>query len=487
MKTAPSGVEDLINGAYYQFIVAAGSNAYYVRQYYQFPDFSSDDIVYGHETEDELNMIFRYDERHAGLGNVNSFWSQSYKIIYACNTALDIADKVEDKTPEIYYFIGEANFLKAYVYHCLLRLFAMPYDPVTASSEPGIIFRDNNVDGENKARLSVLESYTEILNLLKVAEENFLKGFSSRSSNSGFASINAVYGLYSRVYLYLQDWENCIKYSDLALDGKTTISAKDYKSYFANVPNSQETIWCVKFTPDQDKNQAAVAGMIYNYEQGTDWGLGWVDSKTCWGEEGYSGSLFDSMGGYGTAKFNADIRSCFVQPSHKKNGLDLYGTMKCSGQNGSNTLWSPPFIRCSEMILNRAEAYAHQGNINKALADVNEIRSHRFVDVNGNDSDAYNIASATSANIVDVVLEEKRIEFCFEGFRFYDLRRNHRDIVRNYWGFHTNRYNSGGVDTDAPGLSADGVVTKWDDNKLTLPIPQQECNNNPLADQNPGY
>lgn len=481
MRKSPTGVQDLINGAYYQFIVSAGQNAYYVRQYYQFADFSSDDIVYGHETEDELNMIFRYDERHAGLGNVNAFWTQSYKVVYACNTALDIAGQIEDKSAETYYLMGEAAFLKAYVYHCLLRLFAMPYDPATASSDAGIIFRENNTDSGDKARLSVADSYAEVLRLLAEAEDYFGKGESNRSADRGFASLRAVYGLYSRVCLYMQDWDKCIEYSDLCLGGRNTIGADDYKYYFANTPDSPETIWCVRFTPDQDKNQGSVAGMIYSYEEGTDWGLGWTDSKTCWGEEGYSSSLFDAMGGYDSAEYDADVRSVFVQPSRRKNGLNLYGTMKCSGQNGSNTLWSPPFIRRAEIILNKAEAYAHKGDVTNALKFVNAIRERRFTD--GKDHGK----SATSANVLDVVLNERRVELSFEGFRFYDLRRNHRDIVRNYWGFHTNTYNAGGVDKDAPGLGADGVTTKWNDNKLTLPVPTQEINNNRLAKQNPGY
>lgn len=482
MRTSPSGIQDLITGSYYTMITRSGNNCY-IRQYAHFSDFSSDDVVYGHETEDELNMIFRYDERHAGLGNVNSFWSQTYKIVYACNTALGIAKKVEDPTPEIYYYMGEATFLKAFVYHCLLRLYAVPYDPATAASEPGIIFRDNEYDGENKARVSIQESYDEIIRLLEEAEDYFSKGSSSRSSDKAFGSLPAVYGLLSRVYLYMQDWDKCIEYSDKALGGKSTIPASDFRLYFTNTAGSAETIWCLKFTPDQDLGEASIAGMVYKSDKDGDWGLNWKDTKTCWGEEGYSASLFDAMGGYDSDEYNADIRSCFVQPPHEQDGLQLCGCMKPCGQDGSNTLYSPAYIRCAEMILNKAEAYAHKGDVTNALKFVNEIRSKRFTEGD------YTIASsaANTGNILDIVLKERRIEFAFEGVRFYDLRRNHIDIVRNYWGFHTNTYNAGGTDKPEPGLSADGVVTKWNDPKLTLPIPQQELNNNPLAVQNPGY
>ncbi len=53
----------------------------------------------------------------------------------------------------------------------------------------------------------------------------------------------------------------------------------------------------------------------------------------------------------------------------------------------------------------------------------------------------YDDASITSDEIVDVVLKERRIELAFEGHRIFDLLRNGKDVVRNYWGFHLDSYN----------------------------------------------
>ena len=53
--------------------------------------------------------------------------------------------------------------------------------------------------------------------------------------------------------------------------------------------------------------------------------------------------------------------------------------------------------------------------------------------------------------ILDVVLKERRIELAFEGHRIFDLLRNGKDIVRNYWGFHLDSYN-GVPASSEPGL-----------------------------------
>jgi len=39
----------------------------------------------------------------------------------------------------------------------------------------------------------------------------------------------------------------------------------------------------------------------------------------------------------------------------------------------------------------------------------------------------------TENTIQDVVLKERRIELAFEGHRIFDLMRNGKDLVRNYW------------------------------------------------------
>lgn len=107
---------------------------------------------------------------------------------------------------------------------------------------------------------------------------------------------------------------------------------------------------------------------------------------------------------------------------------------KFSCQDGVLTnLASPIFLRWGELILDRAEAYAHLGDVTKALADVNVIRKRAGL----SDADMFTATNMTErgySDVLDVVLDERRMELCFEGFRVMDIQRNKRDLDRRYAG-----------------------------------------------------
>jgi len=475
MTQSPTGTLDILNGCYAvmkDYPENSSSNNWYGRQFYQMSDFSSDDVVYGHATTDELNMIFKFEERHPGLSNVASFWAQSYKIIYSANVALDVISEISEPDAATNSLHGEALFLKAYVMHSLVRFYAKPYKAETAANELGLIIRENGSDASPKGRASLKDTYDYIVDCLLEAEKLMdTEEEIERSQSRCFASLGAVRALLSRVYLYMGEWDKCIEYSGkvIADSNYKLATADEFQDYFKSTWTSPETIWCLKMLPQDDKGSGSVASMI-------------MKADGCWGEEGYSEPLLDDMG-RGSSLEDDDVRWKFVCPVNTKNGLDLIPCSKLSWQDDMPTLFSPPFLRVSEMYLNRAEAYAHKGDKTNALKDVNELRKNRMTA--NVDSHLYTESDITT-NIVDLVLKETRVEFAFEAHRFFDLMRNDKDIVRNYWGYHT-QYTAGQSTAGKPGLNADGVTTKNNDTRLVYPIPSLEINNNSLCEQNPGY
>ena len=200
MAASPTGLIDVLNGCYATMKDfpenESGRNYWWGRQYFQMADFSSDDVVYGQKTTDDLNMIFRYEERAPQTGNFRSFWSINYKIIYTTNVALATIEQKEDLTPEDVYLRGEANLIKAFCLHTLVKMFAKQYDPATASTDLGVILRLNSADAELKDRATVQETYDYILELLAQAEEDMAAGSSDRVNNKGFGSLAAVQALF---------------------------------------------------------------------------------------------------------------------------------------------------------------------------------------------------------------------------------------------------------------------------------------------------
>ena len=122
-----------------------------------------------------------------------------------------------------------------------------------------------------------------------------------------------------------------------------------------------------------------------------------------------------------------------LEGMRKSTNYVMYGMSKFTFQDGKSALSSPVFIRWAEVILNRAEANAKLGNDADALADVNVIRTRA-----GLSGDALwsvgNIGGYET--VLDVVLDERRLEFCFEGFRAIDQYRNGKDLDRRFGGVH---------------------------------------------------
>jgi tetratricopeptide (TPR) repeat protein len=470
IKNTSDGLVSLVNGCYAQFKDfpdAGSSNNWYLRQYYQLSDFASDDIVCGYKTEDDLINSFRFKDRISEKSNINSFWEVSYKIIYGANVAIKMADeKGNDVLTD--HLKGESYFLRAYATHSLVRLFARPYSEANAGL-PGVILRESSTDGAPKARATLAETYDYIISSLKTAATLMSAETPEARNTKGYATRYSAWAMLSRVYLYKGDYENAITYADSVINsGNYSLeTAESFPGYFAGAKSSSETIWCIPFTVTDDKKEASVASMIFNGE-------------ACWGEEGASPSLLKDMG-YGSDLMDVDQRWSYIETQEPglKNGVVLYYISKFSGQEGLSTLSSPVMLRLAEVYLNRAEAYAKLGNLDAALADVNEIRTNRMLVPEGGDLNDY-LADATSNNITDVVLKERRIELAFEGQRIFDLLRNGIDIVRNYWGFHLDSYN--GIPTGSePGLASGGVVIHAADASTVYPIPSSELSTNKLA------
>ena len=145
-----------------------------------------------------------------------------------------------------------------------------------------------------------------------------------------------------------------------------------------------------------------------------------------------------------------------------------YFVNKFSDQDGDPMLSSPIFVRWGEVVLNRAEAYAHLDNAAAAIADVNVIRKRAGLE--GDELFAVGTNMHGYADdILGVVLDERRMELAFEGFRPFDVYRNKRNLDRRFAGVHP------------------WEVVDYKDNKIQYPIPYNEIMANPGVTQNPGY
>ena len=497
----------------------------YCRHYFQMAEFPADNICLSGKSTDPLFQATTYTMTD-NLQNVGTLWMVGYKIISMTNTLIEGTDV---STAENKQIVGEAYFMRALIHLNLVTLFAKPYS--FGRDNIGVPLRTSNQDSKIK-RNSVGEVYDQIVADLKKASE--LMGKSR--GNAGYASKEAALGLLSRVYLYMEDYNNCITTVDNMLKeaGGTAADKLDPNigDYFKNAKTSKETLLCIAHETTEDRAQSAI-GSMYNGDGGG-WGeiypsfpllnlyerypndkrytefihpqyeddtpssnlKVFMPRGTAGSEEKRDIQLFtaDYNSGTDTYSFTEEsttytVEKRLIQGEYYEyhvnyGGEDLtvlllpdnmskrspgnypkFFSTKFGYQDGSPTLSSPVVLRWAEVILNRAEAYAHLGKDKEAFDDVNIIRDRAGIPAAGHFSTT-SMHGYTSA--LDVVLDERRLELAFEGHRMFDIYRNKLNMNRQY-----------------PGLQSWKIV-KCEEPHIQYPIPYSEWTVSGIS-QNPGY
>ena len=124
-------------------------------------------------------------------------------------------------------------------------------------------------------------------------------------------------------------------------------------------------------------------------------------------------------------------------------------------------------IRTAEAYLNRAEALALSGNEAGALADYNYLRSKRIRN--------YVNETYTGEDLLDAIRLERRRELCYEGHRWFDLRRQGMpEITHKYKPLKASN-------------QIEVYVLKQYDPMYTLPLPLSVLKSNEALKQNPSF
>lgn len=486
----PSSAEYVTEGNYSMFkdqmeyMGQLYSGNTYVRHYLQMSEFIGDNVCLAGRTSDPLYEALTY-KRAPNLYNISYLWWCGYKIINGANSVLEsVQDGVNVETD---YLKGENYFIRAIVNLHFSTLWSKHYS--LGRNNMGIVLRQSSNDTETK-RAKVGEVYDLIVSDLENAIR--LMGQGTRRGNAGYISKEAAQGLLSRVYLYMGEDDKVINLVSEMLKGSSPNlklePSNSYPTYFANALNSVETLWAVAHTARESRGSSSIGSMYLTDGQG--WGeiyasdplLDLLDrnkndlrnsfikpkniSETAYmirwaipsDDNFYQNELRDvefntsadkyyfiegssnifvekeTINEYEQNYINLNGEKLRVRLSLKmenRYGWPKYFMTKFSYQDGDPMLSSPVMLRWAEVILNRAEAYAKINNTDKALEDVNTIR--RRAGLSGNQ-----LFSKTNmqgySNVLDIVLDERRLELAFEGHRAFDIYRNKRSLDRRFSG-----------------------------------------------------
>lgn len=400
------GIEKGIRGAYTAF----QGLSYYGRTFLIFSDLAADNLE---NPVDGTALDYRQVDNNNILpenGAVGGIWSIAYDGINTANNVIAKVPGIPDMTEaEKNSALGELYFIRALNHFNLVNLFGAI--PLKTSPTSG-------VSNLNAPRVPVNDVYAQIISDLKFAESNITNTTKTRASRY------AAKALLARVYLYHGDYALAAEKATEVIDGPFDLIP--YNAIFGD-DGSSETIFEIDFT-DLVRNRIAE----YNFP------------KTLNGRREVAPTA-DLLTAYesGDARYTASLAFAGQLPYAIK-----YDDLSIGADNVI-------VLRLAEMYLIRAEALARtNGDIQAIRDDIDMIR---------NRANLPDTPANTYADLLRVIEKERRVEFAFEGHRWFDLVRTNRAI--------------------------DVLLNVNNANQMLFPIPLAELltNADPQMTQNPGY
>lgn len=356
--------------------------------------------------EDMFNDQLFYEITYAGnydpnTANNNGMWISLYRVINRANIVMEALDPALAEgvlTQEIRdQFMGEMLYIRALSHHELLIHFSRPYadDP----SELGIPYRTfaindvpKVVEGEAVPRGTVGEDYAQLLADLELAESLLPVG-TDPATDVFRAKKGAAIALKARVKLHMGDWQGVLaEYSKLTDYAVTANPQAPFRGIttdnifsFGNSAESNGTV------------NGALASMLGN----------------------------PAIGGRGLVKISPLIwRADFWHPEDSRRTLltsSNVGGIYSEKYIDPVTNTDPnPILRFSEIVLSAAEANARLGNLDQAVALLNQIRDRALPAGVA----SFTVGSLGSQDqIISAILQERRIELLGEGKRWSDIHR----------------------------------------------------------------
>lgn len=390
----------------------------------------------------------------ATLGITSEIWIHCFNMINRCNNVLQKLDNATEANRSRYE--GEACFLRAYAYFTLVRLFG----PVPVTTTPIEDYATLYSYGRN----SVGEVYNLIKEDLKTAINNLPDGYSA-DNMQGRATRIAAYTLQADVFMTLQDFssakgslENILTYANQNSE-QLGLESDVLQIYASNNPMGKEVIFAAQYHNGATVVANPLMGRCipaatpstqpaYIYPDGTRSTITTSQGTSCmlmtWElYNTFKASSNDQR--FQKLVYDRIYTNEYISVASEQVGVTQEGytylpvTLKYFdfGNEGMTTCASGNdniIYRYADVLLMYAECLNETGNTPSAADFLNQVRARA------------GLADTTAATQeeMDVAIENERmLELCFEGHRWYDLVRRGRitEVIENHFAHRTQGLN----------------------------------------------
>lgn len=461
-------VDEIVTGCYTQLQSQA-----VIQRMMIWGEFRSDNVTRGLNISDDANLENIFSE-NINASNAYTSWVDFYNVINRCNTVIKYAPSVARKDPEyseseLHATIAEVSAMRDLCYFYLIRTFRdVPYSTTAYTDD------DQIMDLPATSFDKVLDS---LVNDLESVQDYAVKKYPSATSaqrlyQTGRITQDAIHAMLCEMYLWKQDYADCIKYADLILKSKTEEMKENDPSQYAidqqrfnGYPllgnelmdnmygqayqdifgdgNSRESILELTYMKDQDNMPSNGAENLF-YGNATT-GMGYAAASTLVSQDvsnklfqvfnnKYDARAYEYLNAKNTSQsaiYKYIVRSISVDAS-SSDPDPSYGAIYAKGYGKGNWI----IYRLADIMLMKAEALADEMTdrtdetgmkendrySSQAFRLVNAINKRSLCESSLKDTLVYN-DYRTKSSMQELVLDERQRELMFEGKRWYDLVR----------------------------------------------------------------
>lgn len=396
-------------------------------------------------------------------GNFNASNPWITQMWRTCYLGISRANAIQQNVPAIAMdeslkkrILAEASFLRALHYFWAVQLWG---------DVPIITKVIDNADTYDYPRQKAEDVYKLIIEDLAKAETDLPESYSG--GDAGRATKGAAKALLGKVYLSAPGTQRdyvkaAAKLLEVINTGKYSLLPNYADLFDVNKENNAESVFEVQFkSPDQTNNMSYCTGSRAVPDNILGGGYAWF-IPTDYNFNSFEANDARKPVTFRTQFYNAagQLITSAANPEHLKPHVKKFEDPTVSPANavGKNTY----VIRYADVILMYAETLNEQGKTVAAETELNKIRTR---------ANATLAVGLNQVQLRDAILTERMKELCFEGWRWFDLKRTGKLVQL-----------AGQFNPRAAG--------KVSEKNNLFPIPLSEINNNDginPENQNQGY
>ena len=462
----------------------------------------------------DCNLIMTVDGKQSVSQNYFDSWTTCYGWIRRINEFLQaLANDCPLSAEKKELYRAEALFFRGYCYHLIMRSHASVKDDLGVIIYTDIA--DMTAKGKNRARAGVADSWDQVWSDLSYACAHLPEPAAARGRLDKYAAEAVA----ARAMLYAERYSKADSLcTDIITNGGYDLADKEAILRFDFKKVDLVHYYDQRYSSPGDINASGNGGSgwagptqefvdMFDNADGTPFDISDAGRRFITNDNvGSRDPRLAKAVLWNGAEWKGRTMQLWANPPEKPGvyvgAIDMkyipYGSVSEPGNtvtgyyirknldpantdyilNGSWTPWVE--CRLAEILLIRAECRAAANDWAGALADVNTLRKARF----GRD-DVQTGAITSWDTALDVILHERAVELCFEGHRFWDLRRTGRaGEVLDGKSYHGVLWINDGSSFSAQLISCEMSARHYPERFDRFPIPQGEISNNTLARQN---